>query len=55
MVCAGYGRTHQVSLNKGRSRRLGVVVISALRRLRQEDCEFKTSLGYIMKRCLKKK
>jgi hypothetical protein len=30
-------------------------VIPALGRLRQEDPEFKTSLGYIVKLCLKKK
>jgi hypothetical protein len=29
-------------------------VISALGRLRQEDCEFKASLSYIVRTCLKK-
>jgi hypothetical protein len=32
-----------------------VPVIQALRRLRQEHCEFKASLGYIARSCLKKK
>jgi hypothetical protein len=31
-----------------------IPIIPALRRLRQEDCEFKTSLGYIVKLYLKK-
>jgi hypothetical protein len=30
------------------------LVIPALRRLRQENCEFKSSLGYIARPCLKK-
>jgi hypothetical protein len=30
-------------------------VIPALRRLKQEDCEFKASLSYIVRLCLKKK
>jgi hypothetical protein len=30
-------------------------VILPLRKLRQEDCEFQASLGYIMRPCVKKK
>jgi hypothetical protein len=30
-------------------------IILAFRRLRQEDCEFKDSLGYIVNSCLKTK
>jgi hypothetical protein len=29
-------------------------VITALERLRQEDCEFKASMNYIVRHCLKK-
>jgi hypothetical protein len=29
-------------------------VISAIKRLRQEDCKFKNSLGYMVRPCLKK-
>jgi hypothetical protein len=32
-----------------------MTIIQASRRLRQEDCEFRASLGYIMRPCLKKK
>jgi hypothetical protein len=31
------------------------LVIPPLRRQRQEDCELKVNLGYIMRPCLKKK
>jgi hypothetical protein len=47
-----------INPRKRRARRLGMMVhavISALRRLRQEDCEFKASLGYIVRHCPKKK
>jgi hypothetical protein len=30
-------------------------VIPALRRLRQEECEFQVSLGYMVRPCLKEK
>jgi hypothetical protein len=32
-----------------------MLVIPALMRLMQEDCEFKTNLGYRMRPCLEKK
>jgi hypothetical protein len=32
---------------------VGVVVLLMLKRLRQEDCKFKASLGYIDKHCFK--
>jgi hypothetical protein len=34
---------------------LHIPVIPALRKLRQDDCKFKASLGYITTPCLKKK
>jgi hypothetical protein len=37
---------------KQRERQEGGCLIPALRRLRQEDCEFETSLGYIVKQSL---
>jgi hypothetical protein len=39
--------------NKARYNNACMPVIPALRRLRQEDHEFKTSLGYIARPCLK--
>jgi hypothetical protein len=40
---------------KGKLGLVGMPVIPALRRLKQEYCKFQASLGYIAKPCLKKK
>lgn len=43
------------SLNRNGKLGVAILAVPTLRRLKQEDCEFKTNPGYIMKLCLKRK
>jgi hypothetical protein len=47
--------TINTKTTKARKKLQKLPVIPALGKQRQEDCEFKTSLGYIVKPCLRKK